>query len=117
MCYVVRHHHSAAVESGAPASETQEQPTGMRPRWAGAAVAAALIGGVALAASYVSPSAERSPAAERTAAPAAPVAAAGTQEIIRTSTSGGGTSLPADDGVPTSPDVARAAAGPCEHGM
>lgn len=115
MCYAVRH-HITPQESSAPQSQPQDAG-GTRPRWTGAAVAAALIGGVALASAYVSPSHDSQPAPTRSAAAPAAVTGPATQEIIRATLGGAAPSLPADDDVPTAPDTTRAMAGPCQHGM
>lgn len=116
MCYLVRHRQARAQRDAAASSP----PAGrLRPRWAGA-IAATLVGGLAMAAlvdpSWTPPSGtERDPTApppmvERsletttTAAFGAPVVEQTAAQI--------------DDGVPTaSTDLAKASVGGCHHGL
>lgn len=109
MCYMVRQQQPEREVRG---SSLPAGPERVRPRWAGALVAA-LVGGVALAALMVPNSAppEASVVAQR-GAPLAPV-------VARASPAPQGTVLePAagiDDGVPSS--GMKTAASPCHHGM
>jgi hypothetical protein len=111
MCYSLRHsqkaHAGTEAADGAPASE----PGNLRPRLAGA-IAAVLVGGLALAA-FVSPQA---PPPEVTAkksavAPAVPFELK-TLDVVTISSAQ--RALPADDDVPTS--VGKST-GDCHHGL
>jgi hypothetical protein len=108
MCYSVRQ-ASLHTQSDEAASAASERP-GLRPRWAGVA-AAAVFGGIALAALAPSPSA-------RTEVPptAIPATIAATP-MVQMATGGEQRSLPMDDGVPTATELRKAAAGHCEHGL
>ena len=112
MCYLVRQHQAGAGEgASAPQPPSVDR---VRPRWAGA-VAAALIGGLAVAA-IIAPSTTSTPTLRdrESAAPApiatsaAPVPMAG---VVETGLA------PADDGVPSTSDVAKAGIGQCHHGL
>lgn len=110
MCYLVREHAAAAGQAAQPG---REGPAQLRPRWAGAA-AATLVGGLALAAllfpASLPPAVSASPPAAavplQTSLGAAPATPAGAQQTPMV-----------DDGVPGTPEVAKAAYGGCHHGM
>ena len=114
MCYLVREQRAGAAEHGGATI-----PPGLdrvRSRWAGA-VAAALIGGVALAA-LVAPSTTSTssmPPQMRDSAPAVPVASKSVAvpggAVVEQS------SGLLDDGVPGTTDVAKAGLGHCQHGL
>jgi hypothetical protein len=107
MCYRVHERQTDAQPSGTIAPPL---PDRVRTRWVGVA-AATLVGGLAMAA-LVAPSpllkSDDAGAPARLAAKAGAVPA--TPVIERTS-------LPADDGVPTSTDVVKAGLGDCHHGL
>jgi hypothetical protein len=109
MCYMVRHTRAATeIGDSVPGSE----PGRLRPRLVGA-VAAMLFGGLALAA-FVSPS--RTQPVSNVSAPAAqlPLAsAANTSGVVPVSVEQ--RSLPADDDVPSSSNLAQSGVGPCDH--
>lgn len=109
MCYLVRERQAGMAEPGG--ATVPPSIDRLRPRWAGA-IAAALIGGVAVAA-LVAPStpplstvkdSARAPLVS--SAPAVPTATVVEQG-----------SAPVDDGVPTSSDVVKAGLGHCDHGL
>jgi hypothetical protein len=111
MCYLVRHHQPGAAEGrSAPVPPSLDR---VRSRWAGA-VGGALIGGLAVAA-IVAPSLTSPPLPDRESAAPAPItssaAAVPMAAVIETG------STPADDGVPSTSDVAKAGMGQCEHGL
>ena len=107
MCYLVRQPATEGELGAVPPTPGSDR---VRPRWAGAAVAT-VIGGLALAA-LVAPSPTQPPQS------AAPLAARTGSVPVEPASAIERTSLPADDGVPTStPDVARAGIGPCHHGL
>jgi len=111
MCYLVRHHQAGAAEGG-----TAPQPPSLdrvRPRWIGAA-AAALIGGLAVAA-IVTPTSTSAPVRDTQAA--APIATSAAVAVPVAAVVEPGSSVPADDGVPTSSDVAKSGMGECHHGL
>ena len=107
MCYSVRQ-ASLHTQSDEAASAASERP-GLRPRWAGIA-AAAVFGGIALAALAPSPSA-------RNEVPPTGIPAATATPMVQAATGGEQRSLPMDDGVPAATDVRKAGAGHCEHGL
>jgi hypothetical protein len=112
MCYLVRHHQAGAAEGGsAPVPPSLDR---VRPRWIGA-VAAAIIGGVALAA-IVAPSSTSAPMRNSESAVPAPITsnAAAAVPIAAMVETG---SAPVDDGVPNTSDVAKAGVGQCHHGL
>lgn len=109
MCYLIREQRvgaAAACDTAVP-----QGPDRMRPRWAGA-VAAALIGGLAVAAIVTPASVSPRLSAKDSAAPA-PLAAAAlalpTEAALRQS------STTVDDGVPTTPDTVKAGTGHCSY--
>lgn len=116
MCYLVRQQQPEAQAGG-----VAQPPRGFdatRPRWAGAA-ALTLLGGLAVAAALVTtPSMAPQLQGARESGAVLPVAA---QSPSRSTTGGGAveqTSLPMDDGVPSSgTDVVKAGAGHCHHGL
>jgi hypothetical protein len=111
MCYLIREQRAGAVQGGD--TVVPHNLDRMRPRWAGA-VAAALIGGLAVAAIVAPPSASPLLSAKDSAAPA-PIAASAvavpTEAAFRQS------STPVDDGVPTAPDTVKAGMGHCDHAL
>jgi hypothetical protein len=110
MCYLVRERQAGAAEhNGATIPPSLER---LHPRWIGA-VAAVLIGGVAVAA-LVAP-APTSPALNTKAAPAAPLAS--TSVLVPAAAIVEQTSGPIDDGVPSTSNMAKAGMGHCEHGL
>lgn len=111
MCYLYREQQAeAAVRGGATLPPSLDR---LRPRWVGA-VAAALIGGLAVAAMVASPSASPLLNAKDSAAPA-PLAA----RTVAVPTTGAveQSSLPVDDGVPGAPDMVKAGMGHCDHSL
>jgi hypothetical protein len=111
MCYLVREQPAGAAERGG--ATLPPSIDGLRPRWIGAG-AAALIGGLALAA-FVAPPLAAPPGSARDAVAPAPVATL-TVAVPTAGVAERG-ALPADDGVPTTTDVVKAGAGPCHHGL
>lgn len=113
MCYLVRHHQAGAAEgAGAPIPPSVARA---RPRWVGAAAAAALIGGLAVAA-IVAPSSTSAPLRDRESAAPAPITSSAAASVpMAAAVETGSTSQ--DDGVPTSSDVAKAGMGQCHHGL
>jgi hypothetical protein len=113
MCYLVRHHQARAGEGGsAPQPPSLDR---IRPRWAGA-VAAALIGGLAVAA-IIAPSSTSSPTLrDRESAAPAPIASSAAAAVPMAAMVETG-SAPVDDGVPSTSDVAKAGMGQCHHGL
>lgn len=111
MCYLVREKQAGAAElGGATLPPSLER---LRPRLIGA-VAAALLGGLAVAAIVASPTASPPLSAKHSAAPA-PLAA--TAVAVPMTAVGGQGSLPMDDGVPSASDVVKAGLGHCEHDL
>jgi hypothetical protein len=108
MCYLAREHPSTIGDS------TINHPARLprlRPRWAAAAAAA--VAGVAFAAFVVAPAAKSPPPDRANAGAPAPVVSA-------VSTAPGAernSTLPPDDGVPASSDVAAAPVHDCHHGL
>jgi hypothetical protein len=111
MCYLIREQRAGAALADDTA--VPQNVDRLRPRWAGA-VAATLIGGLAVAAMVAPPSASPLLSAKESAAPA-PLAASAvalpTEAALRQS------STPVDDGVPTAPDTVKAAMGHCSHDL
>jgi hypothetical protein len=108
MCYLVREHKAAAAEpSGTPPGVDR-----LRARWVGG-VTAALIGGFALATLDAPPPAAPTEQA-REAAPAVPFAA---RSSVIPPAPLEQSAMPADDGVPTATEIAKAHAGDCHHGL
>ncbi|HEX7891772.1 MAG TPA: hypothetical protein VF522_20650 [Ramlibacter sp.] len=101
---------SLRTDSDKAVSVPSERP-GLRPRWAGIA-AAAVFGGIALAALVPTPS----PTARNEVPPAGAPATIATP-MVQTAAGGEQRSLPMDDGVPTATEFRKAAAGHCEHGL
>ncbi|MEJ5989774.1 hypothetical protein WG902_07225 [Ramlibacter sp. PS3R-8] len=108
MCHLVREHPASVAEAGS-STPTRVDP---RARWAGA-VTAALIGGLALAA-LDAPRPPEPSVQVREAASAVPVAA---RSSVLPTAALERSALPADDGIPSASDTAKASAGGCEHGM
>jgi hypothetical protein len=111
MCYLVREKQAEAAERGG--ATLPPSLNRLRPRWAGA-VAAALIGGLAVAALVAPPSTppllntkDSAPAPLASRAVTVPAAAVVEQ----------GSALPVDDGVPSTSDVVKAGMGHCDHGL
>ena len=113
MCYLIRERSASAAERGSAALPPSLER--MRPRWI-AAVAAALIGGVAVAALVAQPSVSPSLSLKESTPPAAALASQATQAVALP-TAAGPVSAPVDDGVSNSMDVVKAGTGPCEHGL
>jgi hypothetical protein len=111
MCYMVRQQQPDRESSRG--TTLPSGPDRVRPRWAGA-LAAALVGGVALAALVVPRSvpSEAGIVQER-GAPAAPVTAKAS--LVPTGTVIEQTAAGVDDGVPGS--EMKTAASPCHHGL
>jgi hypothetical protein len=111
MCHLVRE-ASAAADTG---SDTQAAPPlRVPPRWAGA-LGAALVSGLALAALVVPAPVPQEASAQPPAASVAPVVLK--TEPVATGAMGAGPSPGVDDGVPASPDVAKAGVGGCHHDL
>jgi hypothetical protein len=111
MCYLVREQQDRAAQRGGAALPPSIDR--MRPRWAGA-VAAALIGGVAVAA-LVAPSSTSPLLSTRdSAAPAALVSSA---VAVPTAAVAGQSTAPVDDGVPSASDAVKAGMGHCHEGL
>lgn len=113
MCYLVRHHQAGAAEGGsAPVPPSLDRA---RSRWTGA-VAAALIGGLAVAA-IVAPTSTSSPTLRdrESAAPAPITTSTATAVPMAAVVETGSTS--ADDGVPSTSDSAKAGMDQCHHGL
>ena len=110
MCYMIRQTQSEPERAGTTLPPSLDR---LRARWIGA-VAAALIGGLAVAA-LVAPAS--SPPLVNATQPAvlAPIAVR-TPAVPATGVVEQ-TSLPVDDGVPSTSDVAKAGLGHCEHGL
>ena len=111
MCYLFREQQAGAAERGGAAL-----PPGidrLRPRLIGA-VAAALIGGLAVAAILAPPSASPPLNAKESAAPASLAARA---VVIPATAVVEQSSATVDDGVPSAPDVVKAGVGHCDHSM
>jgi len=114
MCYLVRQQPADAAFGAVPPAPAGER---LRPRWA-AALTAALVGGVALAATLVvSPAAapEAPAPVAKQGALLAPVVA----RTVNTPAAGGSerAGLPVDDDVPTAPASDKAALGGCHHDL
>jgi hypothetical protein len=108
MCYLAREHRSTLGDS------TVNHPARfprLRPRWV--AVAAAAVAGVAFAA-FVGTPAATSPPPDRASA-GAPAQVVST--VPTTLGAERNSTLPPDDGVPASSDVAAAPAHDCHHGL
>jgi len=101
MCYLIREQRAGAALADDTA--VPQNLDRMRPRWAGA-VAAALIGGLAVAAIVAPPSVSPLSSVKDSSAVAVPTEAAFRQS-----------STPVDDGVPTAPDTVKAGMGHCSH--
>lgn len=113
MCYLIRSQQRAAAQpaDGTPPRVSRD----LRPRWVGAA-AATLLGTVALAAMLAPAPLSRQGDAKPAAAAIVPDHAK--VALTPVSTTGTVRSLPADDGVPASPDTAKASdGGDCHHGL
>ena len=110
MCYLYREQQAGAAERG---GATLPPSLGLRPRLIGA-VAAALIGGLAVAAIVAPRSASPLLEAKNSAAPA-PIAARSV--AVPTAAVVEQVSAPVDDGVPSAPDVVKASMGHCDHGL
>lgn len=110
MCYLIREQQARAAERGG--SAIPPSLNGPRPRWIGA-IAAALIGGLAVAA-LVAPPSTSPPLITQDSAPA-PIAS--TAVTVPTAAVVERGSLPVDDGVPSASDVAKAGMGDCNHGL
>ena len=110
MCYLIRERSASAAERGSAALPPSLER--MRPRWI-AAVAAALIGGVAVAALVAQPLVPASLVVKESAPPAAALAS----QAMAVPTAAGPVSAPVDDGVSSSTDVVKAGMGACEHGL
>ncbi|MDB5940797.1 MAG: hypothetical protein JWQ13_363 [Ramlibacter sp.] len=112
MCYLVRRQQAEAAGAAVPPSQA---PQRLRPRLI-AAVAAAVFGGLALAALTAAPPTP-SLSSQQDAAPSAPlVTRAATVPTAGVVEVGSG---PVDDGVPAAGtrDVANAGVGHCHHGL
>ena len=109
MCYLLRQQPTEA--SLGPAT-LPPSGSGHRPRWAGA-IAAAVIGSVALAALFA-PAPTGSADDAKASASAGPVIDRGALVPAATTTRQG---LAPDDGVPTLTDTAKSGAGNCSHGL
>jgi hypothetical protein len=108
MCHLVRQQQPEAAFGGSPARPASERPS---PRWVVGA-GAALLASFALAA-FVAPGTPAPLSAKEAAA--VPVVA----RTVATPATGvveAGSGL-VDDGVPATPEVARAGAGNCHHGL
>ena len=116
MCYLIRHQQAAAETS--PAA-TPPRPGQLQPRWVGAA-AFALIGGLAVAAAFVTQ--PPTPQAKELAA-VAPVQSNAVQPSslerasLQSSNAMPPNSLAPDDDVPAASGNAKAAFGHCEHDL
>lgn len=111
MCYLYREQQAGAAQRGG----TTLPPSldRLRPRLIGA-VAATLIGGLAVAAILAPPSASPVLNAKDSAAPAplaARAAAVPTTAVVEQG------SIPLDDGVPSATDGMRAGMGHCDHAL
>jgi hypothetical protein len=110
MCYLVRQSQAEAERGGTTPSPSLHSP---RPRWI-AGIAAALIGGLAVAA-FVGPPTTPPLMNAKEPTTLAPVAsrtpAVPTTGVVEQS------STPVDDGVPTASDVVKAGIGDCHHGL
>jgi hypothetical protein len=115
MCHLVRQQNPATAAQGDAALPPA---TDGLPRWVGAG-AAALIGGLALAAIFTPPAMVPPLHARESTAPAAvttvhvPVPVEGPAAAL----AGRAGAMPADDGVPAAPEVAKAGLGHCHHGL
>ena len=109
MCYLIREQQAGAEERG---GATLPPSLRLRPRWAGAA-AAALIGGLAVAA-LVAPSPTSPLLSTKDSAPA-PITS--TAVVVPTSAVVRQGSAPVDDGVPSASDVVKVGMGECHHGL
>lgn len=106
MCYLAHEHQIPASDS---VTDPSARPSRLHPRWAAAAAAA--VAGVAFAAFAVAPSAKSPPQERASAGAAAPVVStAAMPGAERNST------LPPDDGVPTSSDAVATPMHDCHHG-
>jgi hypothetical protein len=110
MCHLVR---EASAAGDARSATQATPPLRVPPRWAGA-LGAALVGGLALAALVTPAPVPQEASVQPPAAAVVPVVLK--TEAVPTATSGAGPSPGVDDGVPTSPDVRKAAGlGGCHH--
>jgi hypothetical protein len=111
MCYLYREQQAGAAERGG--ATLPPSLDRLRPRMIGA-VAAALIGGLAVAAIVAPRSASPLLETKNSAAPA-PIAvrsvAVATPAVVEQG------SAPVDDGVPSASDVVKAGMGLCDHGL
>jgi hypothetical protein len=110
MCYLIREQQAGAAERGG--ATLPPSLDRLRPRWIGA-VAAALIGGLAVAALVGPPSTP--PPLETKDSAAAPLASRVVSVPAAAVVEQG--SAPLDDGVPSASDVMKAGASPCQHGL
>jgi hypothetical protein len=110
MCYLVREKQAGAAERGG--ATLPPSLDRVRPRWIGA-VAAALIGGLAVAA-LVAPPSTSPPLNTKDSAPA-PLASRAVAAPMGAVVEQG--SVPVDDGVPSASDVVKAGVGDCHHGL
>jgi len=110
MCYLIRQPQSEAERGATTPSPSLNPP---QPRWI-AAIAATLIGGLAVAAFVVPPS---SPPLMNAKHSAAPAQVASRTPLAPTTAVVEQTSSLVDDGVPASTDVVKAGLGHCEHGL
>lgn len=111
MCYLVRDKQAGAAEgSGATLPPSLER---LRPRLIGA-VAAALIGGLAVAAMIVPSTPSATLSVKESGAPA-PISARTSAVPITPIVEQG--SLPLDDGVPSASDVVKSGLGHCDHAL
>jgi hypothetical protein len=110
MCYLVRQQQPEAAEgTGLTVPPALDR---LRSRWVGAA-AATLVGGLALAAVLSGPQSSPPQAMAREGA----IVPARMGSPAQPANTGTERALAPDDGVPTTPDTARAGAGPCHHGL
>ena len=107
MCYLLREQQAGAAQPGGETLPSNEHR--LRPRLAGV-LAAALIGGLALAA--LTPSGTPPLSKDGAAAPVSRAAVVPATAAVERSVA-----PVADDGVPTDTGVAKAAMGECHHGL
>jgi hypothetical protein len=110
MCYLIRQTQSEAERGGSTPSPSLDR---LRSRWIGA-VAAVLIGGVAVAALVGVPS---TPPLSNTKDSAPAVRLAPRTAAVPTAAVVEQTFAPLDDGVPTASDVVKAGLGHCQHDL
>jgi hypothetical protein len=111
MCYLIREQQAGAAERGGATLPPSFQ--GLRPRWIGA-VAAALIGGLAVAALVLPTSTAPLSNTKDSAAPA-PLASRAVAVPTAAAVQPGAALV--DDGVPTASDIVKAGMGHCENGL